>query len=214
MSARITIIDYGVSNLHNVCRAFEHCGANIELAADPEVIAKAERLVLPGVGAFSDGMQGLEAIDAITSIQKFAETERPFLGICLGMQMMLNSSQEFGETAGLGLLPGEVIHIPTCRTDGKAHKIPRIGWDSLLLPEGREDWSNSILDSTTPGSAVYFVHSYMAMPENDGDRLAEYDYDGVRVCAALQHNALFGCQFHPEKSGDVGLDIIRRFLSF
>lgn len=214
MKGLVTIVDYGVGNLHNVCRAFEHVGAAVELASDASKIADAERLVLPGVGAFADGMQGLQAINAVEAIKQFAKTERPFLGICLGMQMMLDNSSEFGKSEGLSLLPGEVVPIPPQGVDGKMHKIPRIGWDSLLLPEGRKDWSNSILDGVPLSSAVYFVHSFMAVPNDQNHRLAEYSYDGVRVCAAVQKDNLFGCQFHPEKSGQIGLDILRRFIAW
>jgi glutamine amidotransferase len=211
---RVTVIDYGVGNLHNVCCAFEHCGAEVILATDADRIIRAERLVLPGVGAFADGMHGLQEIGAVDAIRLHARSGRPFLGICLGMQMMLDRSSEFGSTGGLSLLPGEVVPIPALGEDGAQHKIPRIGWEQLLLPEGRADWEKSILQGVTSGQSVYFVHSFMAAPANPQHRLADYDYDGIKVCAAIQNGNLYGCQFHPEKSGEVGLEILRNFVAF
>ena len=145
-------------------------------------------------------------------ILEFARRERPFLGICVGMQMMLEVSEEFGLHRGLGLIPGRVSAIPAEDADGKPHKVPFIGWASLDATPA-SDWSDSILGTTPPGSAVYFVHSYGAYPDDPSALLATYDYDGARIPAAIRSGSLFGCQFHPEKSGDVGLRILSRFLA-
>jgi glutamine amidotransferase len=212
MSQKITIIDYGVSNLLNVVRAFEYCGASVELAERPEQINAADRLVLPGVGAFADGMAELGARGLIDPIRKYAATGRPFLGICLGMQMLLDESEEFGNHAGLGLIPGRVIGIPAQGTNGRPHKIPHIGWNELRMPQQRADWSGTVLGGLSPNVSVYFVHSFMAAPASDNDRLADCDYDGVRISAAVQSGNVYGCQFHPEKSGETGLNIVRSFI--
>ncbi|WP_279384302.1 imidazole glycerol phosphate synthase subunit HisH [Geotalea toluenoxydans] len=131
--SRVTVIDYGIGNLLSVARAFEHCGANVELTDDARKIADADYLVLPGVGAFADGMSGLVERGLIEPIKKFAAKERPFLGICLGMQMMLDQSEEYGANEGLGLIPGKVVAIPAVGVDGSPHKIPHIGWNEIYI---------------------------------------------------------------------------------
>lgn len=210
--AVVTIIDYGIGNLLSVARAFEHCGAAPVLATDPDSIRDAERLVLPGVGAFADGMQGLRDRGLIGPIREFAASGRPFLGICLGMQMMLDAGEEFGLHEGLGLIPGRVVAIPSTTSDGRPHKIPHIGWGTLELPDPETSWGNTILDGIAPGAAAYFVHSFTAFPSDPGHRLADCRYNGRLISAVVRSGSLYGCQFHPEKSGEVGLAIIRNFI--
>lgn len=213
MTQKVVIIDYGAGNLLNVVRACEHCGADVSIADSAETIMCADRLILPGVGAFSDSMQELEKREMIEPILAYAKSGKPLLGICLGMQMLLDSSEEFGIWDGLGLIPGKVINIPATGVDGTPHKIPHIGWNQLI-PGQSQSWAQTVLDSIPEGSSVYFVHSFMAVPTNDAHRLADCDYDGRQVCAAIQRENIIGCQFHPEKSGPVGLQIIQNFLSF
>jgi len=211
MSNKVTIIDYGVGNLLNVVRAFEHCGADVTIAESMNQVANAEHLVLPGVGAFSNGMKELEARGLIDPLMRHVVSGKPLLGICLGMQMLLDESEEFGSWPGLGLIHGKVVEIPDTGTDGQPHKIPHIGWNELLKPKARK-WEGSVLGSVNDKSTVYFVHSYMAVPESEEHYLAGCDYDGRRICAAVQRDNVVGCQFHPEKSGEVGLNIISEFL--
>lgn len=210
---RVTVIDYGIGNLLSVCRAFEYCGADVTLTGEPASIAQAERLVLPGVGAFGKGMEGLLSRDLIEPIQRFCRAERPFLGICLGMQMMLDSSEEFGLHQGLGLIPGQVVAIPAFNACGQPHKVPSVGWKELVRPEGGPAWSGTILAGLEPNSATYFVHSFTARPANAKNCLASYEYGGLSITAVVAAGLLFGCQFHPEKSGEVGLRILRNFLA-
>jgi glutamine amidotransferase len=212
MTTKVTVIDYGASNLLNVVRALEHCGAEVLIADQPETIINADRLVLPGVGAFADGMAGLQNKKLAEPIRFFCEKGNPFLGICLGMQMMLDSSDEFGRHKGLGLVPGKVISIPALGTNGEPHKIPHIGWNELRYPEKGGNWDNSLFSKLCPGSSMYFVHSFMAVPNNDRHRLADCDYDGQSICAAIHSDNITGCQFHPEKSGELGLTIIKEFI--
>lgn len=209
---KITVVDYGIGNLLSVTRAFEHFGADVSLAGTFDKILNAERIVLPGVGAFADGMAELRRRNFVEPLKQFAATGRPFLGICLGMQMMLDSSEEFGIHDGLGLVPGKVMSIPSTGIDGKHHKIPHIGWNELLL-SGNGDWENSILEDIHPGSSVYFVHSFAAIPTYSENRLADCNYNGRIICAAIKAGYMFGCQFHPEKSGEVGLSIIKNFIN-
>lgn len=213
MKPSITIVDYGMGNLFSVTRAFEHCGADVIHAQTPEQIDSASRLVLPGVGAFRDGMLGLKELGFIEPIRKFASSGKPFLGICLGMQMMLDSSEEFGTHEGLGLIPGKVVAIPKVTADGQPHKIPHIGWSAIVKPDPSKDWQGTILQDMPDEASVYFVHSYTAVPLNSSNRLADCRYNGQLISAAIHSGQMFGVQFHPEKSGETGLRMIRNFLS-
>jgi imidazole glycerol-phosphate synthase subunit HisH len=208
---QVTVVDYGIGNLFSVCRALEHCSAEVTLTSDPALIQTAPRLVLPGVGAFADGMQGLRDRGLIEPILHYAASGRPLLGICLGMQMLATASEEFGKHRGLGLIPGRVVAIPDHTTSGQPHKIPHIGWNGLLAPAG-VSWNETLLGDTSEGTAVYLVHSYAVTPDDPAHRLADCVYGGHRICAAIRRDNIVGCQFHPEKSGEVGLRILRRFL--
>ncbi|MCX5807596.1 MAG: imidazole glycerol phosphate synthase subunit HisH [Proteobacteria bacterium] len=208
----VVVVDYGMGNLLSVQRAFENCGARVVITNSPNVVERAECLVLPGVGAFADGMRELHSRGFVEAIRKFAKTGRPFLGICLGMQMMMETSEEFGIYEGLALIPGRVIMIPKTGSNGTLHKIPHIGWNGLLLPKNREDWDNTIFQDLSIGESVYFVHSFSVNPADPVNDLADCEYNGLSICAAIQSGNLYGCQFHPEKSGAVGLKIINTFL--
>ncbi len=212
MKTRVVVVDYGVGNLLSVCRALEACGAAVELTPDTGRIAQADRLVLPGVGAFGDCMNELDRRALTKPIMDFISSGRPLLGICVGMQMMLEIGEEFGEHKGLGLISGRVRAIPATAVDGSRHKIPHIGWNALIKLAGIH-WRNTILDGVEPGASCYFVHSFTAEPEDDRYRLADCDYNGRRISAALQVGNVFGTQFHPEKSGVTGLRILQNFLS-
>lgn len=209
----ITVIDYGVGNLLSVQRGLEYCGAQVVLTADPETVVAASRVVLPGVGAFANAMQALQERDLVPAIQELAKRGTPLLGICLGMQLLLEESEEFGLTPGLGLIPGRVVSVPTRTTDGETQKIPHIGWSGLQYAETRQDWHGTLLQDIRPGEATYFVHSFMAVPAGAADRLADCLYGGNRVAAAIARDNITGCQFHPEKSGEVGLKILRKFCA-
>ena len=213
MSASVTVVDYGIGNILSVSRALEHCGAKVLLTDLPAQIAQAQRVVLPGVGAFKDGMDGLRERGLIDAVKQFAASGRPLLGICLGMQMLLEFSEEFGVHEGLGLIPGRVAAIPATTADGLPHKIPHIGWNELNFTAGTTDWRGTILEDVSPGNAVYFVHSFTAQPADIRHRLADCDYNGRLVAAAIRSGMVYGCQFHPEKSGNVGLRILKSFLA-
>lgn len=211
MSGKVTVIDYGIGNLFSVRRAFEICGAEVQLTSDPAEIDAAERLVLPGVGAFADGMAGLRSRALVEPIRRYAATGRPLLGICLGMQLLATSSEEFGHCDGLDLIPGQVRSLPVVSVDGHRQKIPSIGWAELHPPAG-QSWAGSVLqDLVVDQSSVYLVHSFEVIPDHREHRLAEYDYGGRSVCAAIASGQVVGCQFHPEKSGPIGLKIISAF---
>lgn len=208
----ITIIDYGSGNLLSVSRALEHCGATCHISGDPAVIAAAEALVLPGVGAFRDGMEGLAGNGLIAPILAHARAGRPLLGICLGMQMLASSSEEFGSHRGLGLIPGKVREIAKYGVAGMPRKTPFIGWASIDRPSS-VSWEGSPLRPMKVGESVYLVHSYHLEPDEPADLLATYSFSGDQITAAVRRDNVTGLQFHPEKSGQVGLSILHEFLN-
>lgn len=212
MTQSVCIVDYGIGNLYSVARAIEKAGGEARLTADPEEIRAADRLLLPGVGAFSACASTLRSMDLVEPVLAFAASGRPFIGICVGMQLLFDYSLEFGRTEGLGLIPGHVAPIPPSDAAGE-RKVPHIGWSNLLLPEGRNGWEGTVLADTPPGArSAYFVHSYNCLPKDPAWRLADADYGGFRVCAAVQRDNITAFQCHPEKSGVVGLGILEHFL--
>jgi glutamine amidotransferase len=207
----VTIIDYDCGNLFSVSRAIELSGKSFELTSDPDKIAFADRLILPGVGAFGSACKALEDRGIIESIHSFVKTGKPFLGICLGMQLLFDSSEEFGSHLGLGLIPGKVTAIPSTRVDGLHRRIPNIGWCSLNKPRSNS-WESTVLRNILPRSYMYFVHSYVGVPKDNGDVLAYAEYDGLEICAAVSRENVTGVQFHPEKSAADGLSLINNFV--
>jgi len=215
MKTKITLLDYGMCNLLNVARAFQHCGAEVVIAEDPATAYNAEKLVVPGVGAFPDSMRMLQLLGFDDVIRQFVITERPFLGICVGMQVLFESSYEFGHTAGLAILPGTVESIPCKTVNGENQRVPHMGWNPLLFPENNLlSWEGTLLQGLkNQESSMYFVHSYAAIPSDVQTRLADVFYGGHNLCAAVQKNNIMATQFHPERSGKLGLDIIRQFIT-
>lgn len=202
----VTILDYGIGNILSVSRAFEHCGARVITTSDPKKILEAQKLVLPGVGAFEDGMKGLQSAKLVEPLREYAKNGKPLLGICLGMQMLFDSSDEFGVHEGLGFISGQVKAIPNMNTQGISHKIPHIGWNSLFTKQ------NPLSAGLNKEAKVYFVHSFVAKPSNENNLLAHCDYNGLKLAAIVGSRNVYGCQFHPEKSGPVGLRMIQNFM--
>jgi glutamine amidotransferase len=203
----VTVIDYGVGNILSVSRALEHSGASVTVSSDPKTISQAERLVLPGVGAFGDCVAELNSRHLDEAILSFTASLRPMLGICIGMQILFEGSTEFGAHTGLGLLPGFVVEIPKQTETGSERRVPHIGWATL-----EKRTNHDILSEIQTGDAVYFVHSFHAEPTSDQSIIATTNYDGFDICAAVAKDNVLGCQFHPEKSGPVGLRILDGFL--
>lgn len=203
----VTIVDYGRGNLLSVGRAFERAGAAVTVADDAAAIGSATRLVVPGVGAFGDAMTELSGRDLIGALKAFADTGRPVLGVCVGMQILFDSGEEFGERAGLGLLPGRVTAIV-----GRSMmrlKIPHIGWNRLIPSD---TWAGTILSGLGDNPYCYFVHSFAAETDSAGVVLSQAAYGDIMLTAAVRRGNVWGCQFHPEKSGPTGLKIISNFL--
>lgn len=214
-SVQVTVVDYGVGNVLSVCRALEMLGCKVGLESSPRRCAEAERLVLPGVGAFGDCVAKIGRLGLDEAIKAFSNHERPILGICVGMQMLFDYSEEFGHHDGLGVLHGYVSAMSTVEREGEFPlRVPHIGWTPLLAGEGYERHEIPLIRDDLLGQDVYFTHSYSVHPANTEDRLADYQRGSERICAAVQHNHLMGTQFHPEKSAKVGLAILERFVTF
>jgi imidazole glycerol-phosphate synthase subunit HisH len=211
-SPEVTVIDYGVGNLLSVRRGLEHCGAKVILTASPEQILAAKRVVLSGVGAFGNAMQTLDRLGCVAAIRELVKLKTPLLGICLGMQLLLEESEEFGLTAGLGLIIGRVIAVPDSTLTGTTQKIPHIGWSGLQPSHVVAGWQKTLLQDNSAGEAAYFVHSFMAVPNDPAHRIADCLYGGHKIAATIGRDQITGCQFHPKKSGEVGMKIFRRFI--
>jgi len=201
---KISIIDYGVGNLYSIRKACLEFTDNVIITESPTVIESADAVILPGVGAFKFGMEGLEKRGLLGVVKKFASREKPVLGICLGAQLLLEKGYEFGEFEGLGLIPGKVVIFP----EFKNVKIPQIGWNKInFLKTGK-----GLFGSLEPDPYVYFVHSYILKPKDSNHILSKSTYGGYTFCSTVKKGNIYGTQFHPEKSGEVGLKIIENFI--
>ncbi|TNJ61044.1 imidazole glycerol phosphate synthase subunit HisH [Paenibacillus hemerocallicola] len=196
----IAIIDYGMGNLHSVSKAVERLGYDALVTSNPDEIMAADGAILPGVGAFGDAMDNLRETGLKDTVLRYAESGKPLLGICLGMQLLFAESEEHGKHEGLNLLPGKVIRFRG------PYKVPHMGWNKLSFRK-----ASPLLDGLEEGH-VYFVHSYHAIPEQTADLLATTDYYQA-VTAIVGRNNVYGMQFHPEKSGELGMRLLERFLT-
>lgn len=201
----IAIIDYGVGNLFSLKSSFAFIDKEAVVTGDPEVIEKCDRIILPGVGAFSDAAKKLKESGLGDIVKEQAAKGKPVLGICLGMQLLFEKSYEYGEHEGLGLIKGNVR--PIADVVGKDLKIPHIGWNALIFPKDKE--KSPLYKYTDEGDFVYFVHSYYAA-DCDESITAVSEY-GAMITASVQNGNIYGAQFHPEKSGNVGLGILKAF---
>lgn len=197
----IVIVDYGVGNLRSVQKGLERVGATAVVSDNAAVLDAAQGVILPGVGAFGDGMDNLVARRLVGPVLRQVEDGKPVLGICLGMQLLFEESEEMGRHQGLGLLPGRVVRFPDDHL-----KVPHIGWNQLLGTRGE------LLRGIQDEAYAYFVHSYYALPEEPGDVLATTEY-GLEFASAVGRGRIWGAQFHPEKSQEVGLRLLENFAS-
>lgn len=199
----IAIIDYDAGNIKSVEKALIALGEQAKLTREPEEILAADGVILPGVGAFGDAMERLEGYGLVETIKQVAERRIPFLGICLGLQLMFDSSEESPGVKGLGLLPGKIVRIP----DDGGLKVPHIGWNNLKFPH-----TGRLFQGLPEDSYVYFVHSYYLQAQEESIVTATTEY-GTLIHASVEKDNIFACQFHPEKSSGVGMKILRNFVA-
>lgn len=198
----IAIVNYGLGNLHSVKKAVEYVGGDAVVTEDPKSILQADKIILPGVGAFKDGMDGLNKRNLVAPLITASNTGKSILGICLGMQLMFENSEEQGNHTGLGLIKGEVRYFIQ-----PGIKVPQIGWNQLQI----EQQEIGLLNGIENGDYVYFNHSYYCVPKESSSVIASTDY-GISFAASVQKNNLLGVQFHPEKSQTIGLRILKNFV--
>lgn len=204
----IAIIDYGMGNLRSVQKGFEKVGAEAVITADPAVVLEAEKIVLPGVGAFRDCMNNLEQAGFVEPILKVISDGRPFLGICVGMQLLFSDSVEFGLHRGLDLIPGHVLRFPEGMREGsEILKVPHMGWNQLSFKR-----QPPVFEGIDEGTNVYFVHSFYVKPDDDAVIATTTDY-GIEFCSSIWKDNIVATQFHPEKSQHAGLLMLKNFAS-
>lgn len=213
---QIVIIDSGICNLFNVQRALTTVGAEVTITSRKKDILDASAVVLPGVGAFGAGMRSLDQHDLTDAILSFVKSGKPLLGICLGMQLLLTESEEYGQWNGLGIIRGRVRALRPPQPGEPPYKIPHTGWSPIEPSDSANRstaWQGTVLDGVAPASHMYFVHSYVAEPEDARCCIARTSYGSDRFCAVINWKNVSACQFHPERSGEAGLQILRRFVT-
>ena len=208
----VTVIDLGIGNLLSIIRGLEHFGAKVTVTSDSKIILNSTHVVLPGDGAFKFVMDQIIKKDLLKILKNFNKLESNLLGICIGMQILFDESCEFEQTEGLGLISGKIVPIPNKTIDGNKLTLPHIGWNGLRKSDYLKNWDKTVLENNKVADEVYFIHSYMAMPSNNLNRVANCIYGGHKISAVVLKDNITGCQFHPEKSGEVGLKIIKKFL--
>ncbi len=215
-NSQVAIIDYDIGNLLSVKRMCEQVGLHPVVTSDKKMIQKSKAVILPGVGAFGDAMRNLTQLDLISPLKDFIASGKPFMGICLGMQLLLSESDEFGRHKGLDVVRGSVVRFHAVSGDQQRIKVPQVGWNRIQLPKGKNDdfWNSTVLKGIPSAEYMYFVHSYYAVPEDKNDRLTMTTYEDITYCSAIRHNNVIGFQFHPEKSGAKGIMIYSNFKKF
>jgi len=209
MTKKICIVDYKLGNLFSVNQALKNIGHEVVISSKPQDIQSCHAVVLPGVGAFGEGMKNLDDLNLIQPIIDAIGDGKPFLGICLGLQLLFSESEEFGFTKGLGIINGKVKRFNNVNRDGELRKVPQIAWNQILMHNGKS-WDNTVLQNINPGTYMYFVHSFFVDP-SEAVGLSITDYDGQYYVSSVLKENVFACQFHPEKSADEGLKIYRNW---
>jgi len=206
MSKKIAILDYGVGNLLSIQRAIDQFNIQSVIVPSLKESIDYDAMILPGVGAFKDGMHALLQQELVDAIKTYASWKRPILGICLGMQLLFESSEEFGYSLGLGLLQGKVVKLPTLTVEQQLQKIPHVGWSNVMQN------MNPLFSGIHAEAEYYFCHSYAVHSTQLKNNVTYYSYGGHKIMAAVTMNNIYGVQFHPEKSGKAGLQLIQNFL--
>lgn len=206
----VAIVDYGVGNLFSVKHACDRVGLQASITSRKQEILSAEAVILPGVGAFGDAIESLRRLDLIPVLKEVAASSRPFMGICLGMHLLMEESCEFGSHKGLGIIKGSVIRFDNpVDIPGERLKVPHIGWNHVYREDGSNgmSWTKSVLEGIADGEFMYFVHSFYVEPEDQELSLSLTQYGDIKFCSSLQNKNIFACQFHPERSSSQGLKI-------
>ena len=203
MIKKITIIDYGAGNIFNLLNTFKRLNCEVKVASDSKEITNSDRLIIPGVGAFKHGMENLNKQNLIEAINQYTKNERPLLGICLGMQYLMNYSEEFGKTDGLKLINGEVKKF----IKNKTTRVPHIGWNYL------KHNGDKIFSNLKTNAVFYFCHSFYVNSKESKNVISETQYSNINFCSTIKRNNLYGCQFHPERSGKEGEIFLKNFIN-
>ena len=211
-ASRVAIVDYGMGNLFSVQRACEQVGLQAAITASPDEVFAADAAILPGVGAFGDAMAELTRLGLADAVKTLVAAGKPFMGICLGMQLVMTESVEFGRHKGLGLVEGDVVRFESPRRGTQVLKVPEVGWNRIAPAPG-VSWDGSCLEGLPDGAFMYFVHSFYAKPADPSVVLSVSRYGHLEFCSSLRRGNLFACQFHPERSGPQGLHIYRAFAA-
>ncbi len=211
----VAIVDYGLGNVFSVLRACERVGLQAQLTQNRQDILAAPAVILPGVGAFGDAMNTLTRLDLVSVIQEVAISGTPLLGICLGLQLLMSESQEFGQHKGLGVIKGDVIRLETATTGALALKVPQVGWNHIAPSSAKDSmhWEDTLLKDVPSGEFMYFVHSFYVRPIDNAVILSQTQYGSNLFCSSVQQKNVFACQFHPERSGPAGLRIYQNLFS-
>ncbi len=202
------IIDYKLGNLHSVYSACKYIGINAKITHNKEEILSAKSVILPGVGAFGEAMNNLRLLDLVEVIKKTIDMGKPFFGICLGLQLLFDESEEFGSNGGLGIINGKVKKFQPIKKEGINYPVPQVGWNRIYSDKS---WNNSLLQNNYNNDYMYFVHSFYVDPSNKNLIESKSIYGDQEYCSAISFNNIFASQFHPEKSGETGLNLYKQF---
>lgn len=204
---KVAIIDFQMGNMFSVQHACTNVGVRPTITSEPKEIMEADGAILPGVGAFGEAMDNLRRLDLIGVIKDFIASGKPFMGVCLGLQLLLSESEEFGMNEGLGIVKGSVVRFPSHYSQGRKLKVPQIGWNRINSPADCNSWAGTPLQDLKTGSFMYFVHSYYALPDSRDAFLTTTVYGDVEYCSSLLVDNVFAVQFHPEKSAHDGIAV-------
>jgi glutamine amidotransferase len=214
ISPKVAIVDFGLGNLYSVRQACLHVNLDVEITSSKDSIFHADAVILPGVGAYGDAMNALHCLGLEATLRDFAESGKPLLGVCLGMQLLMSESWEFGRHIGLNIIKGSVVPFGQPWKDDRKLKVPQIGWNQIRASENTIKWDNTILNGLSQEEYMYFVHSFIVIPEDPDVILSTTSYGDVSFCSSLRVGNIFACQFHPERSGKKGLQIYQNFAVF
>ncbi len=203
---KVAIVDYALGNLYSIKNACERAGLESVITSSRDEILQADGVLLPGMGAYGEAMQTLDKLDLVTVLRDYAASGRPLIGICLGIQLLLSESYEFGKHKGLGIIEGSVIPLSHPREGERELKIPQIGWNQL---HAVRSWDETPLEDVPNNEYMYFVHSFVPRPQDENVVLAITNYGGIEFCSSIQEKNIFACLFHPERSGTAGIQIYR-----